>query len=116
MRAIFLLGGFVGFSVVLLSGWLAERSMNSVLRDAAIGCLVMALLFRWVWSLIVKAFYEAAMLRKARLLQAQLEAEEAEEAAKAKTKDTAGRPSRTSASAAARSVSTATAVPGGRLS
>lgn len=77
MRSIFLLGGFCGFCLVLVGGWVAGRPLSLVLRDAAIACLVMALLFRWVWNLIVKSFHETATIRKARLLQAEMAADEA---------------------------------------
>lgn len=77
MRSIFLLGGFFGFSVVLLAGWIADRPMPGVLRDAALGCLLMAFVFRWGWSLVIRAFRETVRLKR------QAEQEAAEAAAKA---------------------------------
>jgi hypothetical protein len=79
MRFIFLLGGFIGFLLPFIAGSLAGRAFDLVLRDAAIGCLVGALLFRWFWSVFVKALSVAVRAKRA----ARAEAEEAEAAAKA---------------------------------
>jgi len=43
-------GGFVGFFIVFLAGLLNDRGTLIVLRDAMIGCLVMALLFKVLYS------------------------------------------------------------------
>lgn len=52
MRTIFLAGGFVGFAVVAIVGALSGgRTWEFILRDASIGCLIGAFLFRWVWSI-----------------------------------------------------------------
>jgi hypothetical protein len=64
MRYAFFLGGFVGFLLTALAGFLAERPGEIVFRDAAISCVVAAFLFRWFWSVVVKAFIEAAHLRR----------------------------------------------------
>ena len=79
MRFIFLLGGFVGFLLTCIAGLFADRAIDLVLRDAAIGCLIGALLFRWFWSVFVKALSIAVRAKRA----ARAEAEEAEAAAKA---------------------------------
>jgi divalent metal cation (Fe/Co/Zn/Cd) transporter len=55
MKFVFLTGGFVGFALAASSGLSAGREAGFVLRDAAVGCLVGALLFRWFWSVVVKA-------------------------------------------------------------
>ena len=60
MRYAFFIGGFIGFTLTASAGFLAGRSSEVVFRDAAIGCLVAAFLFRWFWSVVVKAFIEAA--------------------------------------------------------
>ncbi|MBK8475543.1 MAG: hypothetical protein IPL39_04325 [Opitutaceae bacterium] len=60
MRYAFFLGGLVGFMLTALAGFLAERPGEIVFRDAAISCVVAAFLFRWFWSVVVKAFIEAA--------------------------------------------------------
>lgn len=64
MRYAFFIGGFTGFTLTALAGFLAGRSGEVVFRDAAIGCLVAAFLFRWFWSVVVKAFVEAAQQRR----------------------------------------------------
>lgn len=60
MRYAFFLGGFIGFLLTALAGFLADRPSEIVFRDAAISCVVAAFLFRWFWSVVVKAFIEAA--------------------------------------------------------
>jgi hypothetical protein len=65
MRSIFLLGGFVGFLVSALAGLLAGRSSDLVLRDAALGCLLGAFLFRWLWSVFVRILSEAVQAKRA---------------------------------------------------
>lgn len=76
MRSIFLVGGFVGFSIVAISGFLAGRSGDRVLTDASLACLASAFLFRWFWSQVAKSVGEIVKKKEA-LRQA------AEEAAKA---------------------------------
>ena len=76
MRSIFLLGGFVGFSLVAVTGWLADRSFDLILRDSALGALACALLFRWFWNVWVKALVFTVETKRA--------AAEAEAAAAAK--------------------------------
>ncbi len=71
MRYAFFIGGFVGFSLTALAGFLAGRGSGVVFRDAAIGCLVAAFLFRWFWSVVVKAFIEAAHQHRQKAAQAQ---------------------------------------------
>ncbi len=64
MRYAFFLGGLIGFMLTALAGFLADRPGEIVFRDAAISCLVAAFLFRWFWSVVVKAFIEAAHLHR----------------------------------------------------
>lgn len=64
MKFAFLAGGFAGFLLAALSGLLAGRASALVLRDAALGCLAGAFLFRWFWSMVVKAM--AATLERRR--------------------------------------------------
>lgn len=79
MRAVFLLGGFVGFVVVAISGFQAGRSGDRVLIDASLACIGSALLFRWFWSRLVNALADTVKKKRA-VRQA---AEEAAAAAKA---------------------------------
>lgn len=65
MRSIFLLGGFSGFCLVAIAGFLAGRAGDRVLFDASIGALVAALLFRWFWQKLVLALTEAVKLKRA---------------------------------------------------
>ena len=65
MKFIFLAGGFAGFFLTMLTGFIAGRAPDLVLRDAAIGCLAGALLFRWFWSVFVQALTEAVVARRA---------------------------------------------------
>ena len=64
MRFVFLSGGVLGFTVAALSGWLAERSADHILLDAAVGCLVGALLFRWLWSVLLRGLRETLLIRQ----------------------------------------------------
>jgi len=79
MRFMFLSGGFIGFVIVALTGFLSDRALDLVLRDAAIGCLAGAFLFRWFWSVWIGAIVHAVQAKRAALAAA----EEAAAAAKA---------------------------------
>ncbi len=70
MKFVFLTGGFVGFVLAALSGLAAGRDSALVLRDAAIGCFVGALLFRWFWSAVVNAVSETRERRRQEALAA----------------------------------------------
>lgn len=65
MRSIFLLGGFIGFSLVAVVGLVSGRSGDRVLFDAAFGALVGAFLFRWFWQKLLVALTEAVKLKRA---------------------------------------------------
>ena len=84
MKFVFLAGGFAGFLLTLLTGFLAGRAPDLVLRDSALGCLVGALLFRWFWSVFVKALTEAVALKRAAAEAAAAAAEAASAPGKAK--------------------------------
>jgi divalent metal cation (Fe/Co/Zn/Cd) transporter len=64
MKFVFLIGGFVGFTLAAATGVGAGRESGLVLRDAAVGCVVGALLFRWFWSVLVKAIAETVEHRR----------------------------------------------------
>ncbi len=64
MKFAFLAGGFTGFALTASSGLLAGRAPDLVLRDAAVGCLIGALLFRWLWSVVIKVFGETVAQRR----------------------------------------------------
>jgi len=64
MKFIFLLGGAAGFSLVAAAGYLADHEADRVLFDAAVGCLAGALLFRWFWTVVVRAIRETVLHRR----------------------------------------------------
>ena len=64
MKALFLAGGFAGFALCSLAGFLAGRAPDLILRDAAIGCLAGALLVRWFWRVLLRGFQETLTLRR----------------------------------------------------
>jgi hypothetical protein len=81
MRSIFLLGGFIGFTVVAVTGLLSGRAGDRVLFDAAIGCLVGAILFRWFWSKLVVALTITVRAKRAAARAAEEQAAAAAKAA-----------------------------------
>jgi len=65
MRFIFLIGGFVGFALITLTGVMADRNIDLVLRDASIAALAGALLFRWFWAIFVRLLSQAVRSKRA---------------------------------------------------
>jgi hypothetical protein len=65
MKFIFLAGGFAGFLLAAASGYYSDRPADRVLLDAAVGCLVGALLFRWFWTVLVRGIRETILTRHA---------------------------------------------------
>lgn len=63
MKFIFLAGGFAGFLLTAIAGYLADRSVNNIILDAAIGCLVGAVLFRWFWSVALTSMQETVEIK-----------------------------------------------------
>ncbi|MBI3886699.1 MAG: hypothetical protein HY302_13355 [Opitutae bacterium] len=63
MKFVFLAGGFAGFLLTAIAGYLADRSVNNIILDAAIGCLVGAVLFRWFWSVALNSMQETVELK-----------------------------------------------------
>ncbi len=64
MKFVFLTGGLAGFLLVAATGWHAGRAPDRVLFDAALGCLVGAVLFRWFWSVLLQGFRETYLTRQ----------------------------------------------------
>jgi hypothetical protein len=58
MKFIFLAGGVAGFALAAATGLYFGRPPDRILLDAATGCLVGALLFRWLWSVFLRGFRE----------------------------------------------------------
>jgi hypothetical protein len=65
MKFIFLSGGFAGFLLAAASGYFSGSSADRVLLDAAVGCLIGALLFRWFWTVLVRGIRETILTRHA---------------------------------------------------
>ncbi len=65
MKFVFLAGGFAGFIAAAATGWSSDHSPQRTLLDAAVGCLVGALLFRWFWTVLVGGIRETILLRHA---------------------------------------------------
>lgn len=64
MRSIFLIGGLLGFLLAALASWQVEHAPDRILLDAAIGCLAGALLFRWLWTIILRGLRETILQRQ----------------------------------------------------
>jgi hypothetical protein len=64
MKFVFLSGGVLGFSTAAVTGWLADRSADRILLDAAFGCLAGALLFRWFWTVLLRGLRETILIRQ----------------------------------------------------
>jgi hypothetical protein len=58
MRRFMLYGGFFGFSIVFIGGLLCQRELNHSLRDAMIGCLIMAFAARLVFRAVEQCVVE----------------------------------------------------------
>jgi thiol:disulfide interchange protein len=64
MRFVFLCGGILGFVLAATAGWLADRTADRILLDAALGCLTGALLFRWFWTVLLRGLRETILTRQ----------------------------------------------------
>lgn len=64
MKFVFLSGGLAGFLLAAAAGYHAGRAPDRVLFDAALGCLLGAVLFRWFWSVLLRGFREAYLTRQ----------------------------------------------------
>lgn len=65
MKFVFLAGGLAGFLLAAAAGLWAGRAIDRVLLDAALGCLVGAMLFRWFWTVLVRGIRETILQRHA---------------------------------------------------
>ena len=75
MRFIFILGGMSGFAIAGATSWLADSGAKRIFFDAACGCLVGALLFRWFWNILLGGLRETVHARH-KAAQAALAAEQ----------------------------------------
>lgn len=76
MRFVFLLGGLIGFALAAGTAFFAGRGPDRIFLDGALGCLAGALLFRWLWGVLLAGLRETMVARQ--------RAAAAAEAAKAK--------------------------------
>ncbi len=88
MKTFFLAGGFAGFLLCAVAGAIAGHTPGLIFRDAAIGCLASALLARWFWSVLARAFAQTLAARRRAAAEA---AEAAQAAAQAAQPATAAR-------------------------
>ncbi len=65
MKFVFLLGGFAGLLITGGASYAAQHQADRILFDAAVGCLVGALLFRWFWTVLVRGIREIILQRHA---------------------------------------------------
>ncbi len=65
MRSAVLFFGVLGFGVVAVTGFSADRAVDLVLRDAALACLLMAFVGRWFWGVFDRAFADTIKTRRA---------------------------------------------------
>lgn len=79
MRFVFLLGGITGFALGAGTSFWMERGADRVFFDGAVGCLAGALLFRWLWNVLLSGLRETVQARHRAV------AEAAEAAAKQET-------------------------------
>lgn len=64
MKFIFLIGGALGFLLTAVAGLTAGRAFDRVLFDSALGCLVGAILFRWLWNVLLNGMRETFVTRQ----------------------------------------------------
>lgn len=63
MKFVFLTGGLAGFVLGLITSWLLDHAPDRVFLDAAVGCLVGAVLFRWFWTVVLSGLRETVLAR-----------------------------------------------------
>jgi hypothetical protein len=65
MKFLVLIGGSLGFTVVIAGGWLVGRDPLSNLVEASFGCLIGAVLFRWFGNLYLQSVQTVIREREA---------------------------------------------------
>lgn len=64
MRYIFLIGGILGFALAGFSSWWADCGPDRIFLDASLGCLVGAMLFRWLWQVLLRGVRETLVAKQ----------------------------------------------------
>ena len=63
MKFVFLSGGLTGFVTGLVTSWSLDHAADRVFLDAAVGCLVGAVLFRWFWTVVLAGLRDTVVAR-----------------------------------------------------
>jgi len=63
MKFVFLLGGLLGFTLGLLVSWMLDHAPDRIFLDAAVCCLVGAVLFRWFWTIVLAGLRDTVVAR-----------------------------------------------------
>lgn len=64
MRYVFLLGGLLGFALAAGTALYMGRGPDRIFFDGAVGCLIGALLFRWLWGVLLGGLRETMVARQ----------------------------------------------------
>ena len=65
MKYLLLIGGFLGFALVFLGGWIVGRDPLSSVIQASFGCLAGAVLFRWLGHTYARSVHTVLLEREA---------------------------------------------------
>lgn len=65
MKYMMLLGGLFGFGLVFIAGWMAGRDTLSAVIEGSIGCVVAAMLFRWLGNIYQQSIQTVVRERQA---------------------------------------------------
>lgn len=64
MRFVFLLGGLLGFVLAGAASWWGDSTPGRIFFDASLGCLIGAVLFRWLWTVVLGGLRETFVARQ----------------------------------------------------
>jgi hypothetical protein len=71
MRFVFISGGLTGFLLAAGASYSADSSAGRVFLDGALGCLAGAVLFRWLWTVLLGGLRETLVTRHEAALAAE---------------------------------------------
>ena len=63
MNRYFFIGGLIGFALLFAISVASGSNIHAVLRNAMVGCLVLAFLFHFYMSRVVRLYMQARMRR-----------------------------------------------------